>query len=123
MGTILLCSKTFCSLAYATGKKRPGLCALARTTGKKGHLATAFLSCFHNRCFLALLKPFHLAARAGDDRGDGRGAAILIVLAILLPIVEIDQLMRRVELVGQGPAIGANGMLKYKPKTAKRLYW
>ena len=35
MATILLCSKTFCSLAYATGNKRRGFCALARIAGKE----------------------------------------------------------------------------------------
>jgi len=46
-----------------------------------------------------------------------------LVLLIAHAIIEINPRVRRVELVGQGRALGDSGMLKYKPKTAKRLYW
>jgi len=45
-----------------------------------------------------------------------------LVLLIVHAIIEINPCVRRAELASQGPAMGASGMLKYKPKTAKRLY-
>jgi len=85
------------SLARALGETRafpPLLIHLVSSGEASGKLEQMLERAAHleTQALERRLAVFPDAARAGDDPGDG-GIVLLIVLAILLPIIEINQLV------------------------------